>query len=626
MALQVWLPLTKDLRNQGLSDVTVTNNGATFNSAGKLGGCYSFGTGDSYITVDSTPLKTFTEFSFACWVKIISWNTSYSTVFAAKNSTSCSWNNLIFSLLRNSSNSTLCFNISNGSSSTTTNCQTGTLSLNTWYHITCTYKSGEIKLYQDGNIVSTYNTSIVPNFNSIVNLWIGKSNASSYQSNNLMNDVRIYDHRLSPMEVKELSKGLVLHYPLNRQGFGQDNLMPNSVEMPVGSANPSTGTWRLAGDSRMTRSRVAIPDAPSGASTYGFQSVGLQTGQDASCWGIDSFPRESGATYTLSAWGRIVGGSTTAAMLGFSVYNGTTLDYGGTYGQAKSSDVEYYGSGAYDYAGGKLNPNGNWTRIYRTFTSTATSGNIYIGFNTAKTGSNVTLQLCGVKLEKGDKMTPWIPNSNESMYTVLGLNGTTEYDCSGFCNNGIKNNLPTYSSDTAKYAISTHVDGVNQTIQLPNLSILIPDSIFTFNIWFKRLASEPGSKAWETILGGPSGFEIETCSANNVHDNKIRAYSWGSGMFEFELDKWNMLTMVSNGANALFYLNGELKLTGTYKALVSGNYFLGSWRDTATQNYRGYICDARIYATALSASDVKSLYQNCATIDPDGTIRGKIRS
>ena len=180
--------------------------------------------------------------------------------------------------------------------------------------------------------------------------------------------------------------------------------MPNSVEMPVGSANPSTGTWRLAGSSQMTRSRVAIPDAPSGTSTYGFQSVGLQTGQDASCWGIDSFPRESGTTYTLSAWGRIVGGSTTAAMLGFSVYNGTTLDYGGTHGQAKSSDVEYYGSGAYDYAGGKLNPNGNWTRIYRTFTSTSTSDNIYIGFNTAKTGSNVTLQLCGVKLEKGDKI------------------------------------------------------------------------------------------------------------------------------------------------------------------------------------------------------------------------------
>ena len=41
MSLRVWLPLTKDLRQQGLSNVTVTNGGATFESAGKLGGCYN---------------------------------------------------------------------------------------------------------------------------------------------------------------------------------------------------------------------------------------------------------------------------------------------------------------------------------------------------------------------------------------------------------------------------------------------------------------------------------------------------------------------------------------------------------------------------------------------------------
>ena len=228
MSLRIWLPLTKDLRNQGLDDVTVTNNGAIFDVNGKLGGCYSFGTSNSYITVDSTPLKTFTEFSFACWVKIISWNTNYSTIFAAKNSTGVSWNNLIFSLLRDSSSSALCFNISNGSNYTSNSCRTEALSLDTWYHITCTYKSGQIKLYQDGNIVSVYNTSVVPNFSSIVNLWIGKSNENSYQSNSLLDDVRIYDHCLSSFEVKQISQGLVLHYPLNRNGFGVDNILVNT--------------------------------------------------------------------------------------------------------------------------------------------------------------------------------------------------------------------------------------------------------------------------------------------------------------------------------------------------------------------------------------------------------------
>lgn len=40
--------------------------------------------------------------------------------------------------------------------------------------------------------------------------------ASGYFSfNGDISDVRIYDHCLSPKEVKEISKALVLHYPLN---------------------------------------------------------------------------------------------------------------------------------------------------------------------------------------------------------------------------------------------------------------------------------------------------------------------------------------------------------------------------------------------------------------------------
>ena len=41
MALQVWLPLTKDLRNQGLNGISVTSTGIiNLNDSGKLGKCY----------------------------------------------------------------------------------------------------------------------------------------------------------------------------------------------------------------------------------------------------------------------------------------------------------------------------------------------------------------------------------------------------------------------------------------------------------------------------------------------------------------------------------------------------------------------------------------------------------
>ena len=64
MALQVWLPLTKDLRNQGINNTTVTNTGATYAATeGKLGGCYICDGTNDYIKGTYTAT---TAMSFAC--------------------------------------------------------------------------------------------------------------------------------------------------------------------------------------------------------------------------------------------------------------------------------------------------------------------------------------------------------------------------------------------------------------------------------------------------------------------------------------------------------------------------------------------------------------------------------
>ena len=67
MSLRIWLPLTKDLKNQGLDDVTVINNGATFNANGKLGGCYSFNGSNNKIEISNAP--NLNNISIALWFK-----------------------------------------------------------------------------------------------------------------------------------------------------------------------------------------------------------------------------------------------------------------------------------------------------------------------------------------------------------------------------------------------------------------------------------------------------------------------------------------------------------------------------------------------------------------------------
>ena len=74
MALQVWLPLNKenDLTSRGLMNNTFSKvSSPTYNSSGKIGGCYSFdGTDDNlYSETDKAAYWNGREISFACWFK-----------------------------------------------------------------------------------------------------------------------------------------------------------------------------------------------------------------------------------------------------------------------------------------------------------------------------------------------------------------------------------------------------------------------------------------------------------------------------------------------------------------------------------------------------------------------------
>lgn len=171
------------------------------------------------------------------------------------------------------------------------------------------------------------------------------------------------------------------------------NLMPNSLEMQLGSANPTTGTWRTAGSNTMTRSRVMISTG-----VYAFQNSGTQTANDGSCYGIDSFPMTANTNYVISFDARINSG--TDGYAGFVIYSSTIK--GGSYTKI---DKNYY-----------VTPlTTEWTRCWVTFTTNSSANrNIYIGITTGDTA--VTTQMCRVKLELGTTPTVWIPHENDYGY------------------------------------------------------------------------------------------------------------------------------------------------------------------------------------------------------------------
>ena len=80
-----------------------------------------------------------------------------------------------------------------------------------------------------------------------------------------------------------------------------------------------------------------------------------------------------------------------------------------------------------------------------------------------------------------------------------------------------------------------------------------------------------------------------------------------------------MVTLVNDGTNELYYVNGELQKTIEKKAMPNSNFWIGAWASDTGQNYKGLISDFRVYATALSDDDVLALYNLGGSLDSNGT-------
>lgn len=211
MSLQVWLPLLGNLDNKGSSNSVIAVDGATVNTSGKIGSCYSFDGSNDFISItDANLYNTFTggdqPFSIAMWVYhgdstrailfgdyglagTISFNIELTTAHAVR----FYWN---------------------GSPDYTTSANVGS---STWAHIIVTYNGSTINTYLNGSLVHTRAQVLGTRSKTSGSFYLGRDNRTGTTAlNGRINDFRIYDHCLSISEAHELAQGLVLHYKLDQ--------------------------------------------------------------------------------------------------------------------------------------------------------------------------------------------------------------------------------------------------------------------------------------------------------------------------------------------------------------------------------------------------------------------------
>lgn len=565
MSLQVWLPLNGNLENKGLSNFSFSTLGTVTYPNGKIGKCMKAGDGTQIVNGVSGNSNLLSElgdeYSCTVWVCPDGTHIHYNgTILSSGN-----WNSSCWAFGVNQNNTAV--DVFCKGYNTYINCS---VPVGQWTHLACTQKDKIVRLYKNGEYVGSYTASQSALASDANNFCIGRETyASGYFSfNGKINDVRIYNHCLSDKEVKEISKGLALHYKLDGNCGGNDNLF----------------RWSTL---KKYNQELKLND---------YQSTGSFTQFSNS---LDFDPSTTvGEKYTISFDAKSPNGITR-----LQLYN-------------SNSNPQYF------YFSTTLTSNlgTEWQHFSYTVTNTQYSGSSTPSTNTSiwkrieiYASQQMGVLVRNIKVEKGDKETPWTPNP-----TDLGIDSNKVVDCSGNGYDGTVNGSLTTSSDTARYLGSTVFDGNTASITLGNLSTICPEGNFTFNCWIYKDGTW-STKTWETIFGGPSGFELET-KYSSTNSPVLFNYNWGKTSMPYNLNEWTMITMTRNSSETKYYINGSLAGTGTAGTIPSGNYFIGSWSTSSGQNYKGKVSDVRIYNTVLSESDIKELYETSASIDKNGNL------
>ena len=576
MSLRVWLPLNGDLRNNGLSNAVITNNGTTVDNNGKIGKCYSFD-GTHYIDTGFYEDFGTGDFTLCAWIYLskVSGKT-YQAIISNKTTTGKSVGCAIY---WHQDQKKFLWSTADGNASTEiwSSDTFDTVVYDSWHHIAMIRNNSDSKkgyFYFDGvrkEIASIPAIRDISNSNYTLKVGALNPMTAAYTYTGKINDVRIYDHALSAKEVKELSKGLVCHYPLN-DIKGQENLF----------------NWGNKGNEIITLNN--------------YQNTGSFT-QFTNCLTFDA-KDTVGTTYTISFWAKSPNGTTSLLL-----YN-------------NNSTPRYF----YFSTTLTTSLNNEWQYFTYTFTNqdrgsgttTASTYNRIEIYMPSQMGGQVKL----IKIEEGNKATIWSPAPSDIYYNKLGYDKNIICDTSGNGYNMTINGTPTCNTDTPRN--STCIDFVspsnaycttfNPTGYTNSYSIAFW-AVYTnngmafahangnrLNLWFNS-----GKILWNTGDSANNPFQ------NNGTDISNTPYR----------DSWHHYVITADGTSNKLYIDGEYVGTAkTFRPLTGTTLVLSGWTTDTSTSYRlnSSISDFRLYSTTLSEDDIKELYNTPISIAKNGSI------
>lgn len=610
MALQVWLPFTKDWTNQGLDNsATLSSANATIVDGGKLGKCLQItGIGTS---ATFNNLKNITQFSVSVWVRndatseygnwadIIQMQVNHTNGYMNRTE------NSTFRIERSNASNPNAFdgyfdfyqsgtNASTGAAVNTSITKSTSIPINTWKHITLTFDGEVGKWYFNGTHSASqkFSDRLITNYKLTGKVTIGAGG----NPKSSINDLRIYDHCLSPEEIKQLSQGLILHYPMNQNLSNQYNLPTITKD----NATWGCVLFHNTPETQIFANRTAA--AHSGTFESGLYSrLDLLTSNNfKNSQGAIEFmalqKTTSSASEVIYRWTQSNSPCDTTAVTNYTnisnTLRGLCLCNGRTYLAHTETISNWQGAcGAYDKHQGGIPGISN---------NVVTSGylKLYVRLD--------TLPLPTVK------------------------------DASGFGNDAIAHGEIIAQENSPKYDYSSRIMNSDTSAESYIYRDYFDLKQFTFSCWFNQSSRTTVSNDTTTSiqfiisqgrdynnycfnLSINNGFPVIYCG-EGTKDTSGNSVTPGYSIQHnkaVSLNTWHHLVGTYDGTQVKLYVDGNLSKsqsvsnipwTDCNNKLVIGKM---AYCYTYTNRYRGFvgsISDVRIYATALSDEDVKDLY------------------
>lgn len=639
MGLLLHYPLTEDGVNKGIASGATLN--PNFEASGIVGNnCLlttSTGTYDSTLPISKWNILT-TDISMSCWVKFnkaeiaaVVEGLSYDSASSKTAATgvvigSGSYGGMAIHWKTNNilSSGTLsniylfgyirAVNSSGGSAAASTG--DVSISFDTWYHVSLIYNrsSNLFKIYvsalsgstQTKQVSGTRDTAV-----SLTNLTTRyfRINASEVYGGNgprsripfRINDVRLYDHALSNKEVYDLSKGLLLHY---------DFEIGNNLACIKGQ------TYAVEDTTHVLWEGVPVLKLSQSGNTDT-----VYRGFSQTLYGL-----KAGDVVTLSAW------IYTENKAGFDSGSEFRIYQTHTDGSANNwAGISWLSSQV----------DGKWCFHKKTYTMDSTLSQAVLNFNVVKNG---TYWVTGIKVEYGDIATPYSPTLQAPGSTNIGYAKGSSADTVGYLDpimdvsgNNIEttsNQIKIEGTNSIGYRAASF-NGVYSFIKMNNFKKQLPNEPYTIAFWVYPKDDKTRDVYFGNHNNSTQTFNIERTAANylRVYYNADTAIGSISA-FTIPGSEWTHVAITFNGTTFYAYKNGAQvysKALSTTLNCTNTTYKIGSDYRTAEGSVEsngtrlnGLMSDFRVYATALSSTDIKSLYESRKTIDRFGSIKAPV--